>query len=110
MSGSLWLTVLTAAAAVGGAGGGGGAAAVELPRSPINHLVGGSVPSYCCHVSLNTADRIKGEVGAKHKTSTLRSWTSSWCIRLELSVIKGLIKPPTTHMYNEINFLCGLLC
>lgn len=58
-----------------GAGGGGGAAAVELPRLPINHLVGGSVPSYCCHVSLNTADRIKGEVCAKHKTSTCKIHT-----------------------------------
>lgn len=56
-----------------GAGGGGGA--VELLRLPINHLVGGSVPSYCCHVSLNTADRIKGEVGAKHKTSTCKIHT-----------------------------------
>lgn len=58
--------------------GGGGAAAVELLRLPINHLVGGSVPSSCCqHVSLNTADqpRIKGEVGAKHKTSTCKIQT-----------------------------------
>lgn len=63
------------------AGGGGGAAAVaavELLRLPVNHLVGGSVPSSCCqHVSLNTADqpRIKGEVGAKHKTSTCKIHT-----------------------------------
>lgn len=38
----------------------------------------------------------------RHVKYTLRNWTSSWCVRLEVSVIKGLIKPPMTHIYNEI--------
>lgn len=34
----------------------------------------------------------------RHVKYTLRNW----CIRLKASVIEGLIKPPTTHAYNEI--------
>lgn len=103
MSGSLWLTVLTAAAAIGEEQG----EVEELQLWScrgcplITWLVGLSPATVVmCPWTQQIESKEKSVQSTKHRhvKYTLRNW----CIRLEASVIEGLIKPPTTHAYNEI--------